>query len=225
MATVGNGATGEVAVFTSKGSDSIGTFTYLGAADTTKPAPPDTTRPVAPAAFKLVSYGGALVNGQAVLVWVAQHDSSILSYTIQEGSDSTALVDVAAVASKRLAVAGYAYTDPEVRSGKTWYRLIMVDTASRRIDGPFLPVTFVATQATGIFPNPAVGVMTALIPNPAVASQFELADANGRVLMVIPVAPGNTSMQVNLSGLNPGTYRLTWSDGHRRTTKTVLILK
>jgi hypothetical protein len=175
--------------------------------------------------FKLLSFDGNMTNGHAVLVWVAQHDSSILTYTIQEGSDSTAMTDIGSTPSKRKDTANYAFADPDVRSGKVWYRLILSDTASRRIGGPFVAITSTVTAATGIFPNPAVGMMTALVPNPAVGSQFELADANGRILMIIPVSPGNPSVQVNLSRLNPGTYRLTWSDGHSRTTKTVLILK
>jgi|GEM_PF-1844037 len=226
VATVGSGATGEVAVFTPKGSDSIGVFTYLGAPDTTHSTPPDTTHPAAPGTFRILYFQSQLINGEAVLFWAAQHDSSILSYTIQEGSDSTALTDIASVGSRLHGdTSSYIWPDREVRTGKVWYRLIVIDSAGRRVDGPFVSITFAATQATGIFPNPAVGVMTALVPNTAVQSQFELADANGRVLMVIPVSPGNTSVQVSLAGLNPGTYRLTWSDGHRRTTKTVLILK
>lgn len=229
-AIVSTGSTGVISVTTTQGSvSSTGTFTFVPAQDTTVPAPPDTTAPAPPAApttFELSGYSGKVPpSGGPALQWQTINDSSIADYILEEGSDTSQMTTIATIPSQHKASASYAYTDGMLRTGSVWYELLAIDTGGNRVYDGFLELALPALTTTA-YPNPVSGgLLQVAVPDPTVTSQFELADMTGRVLLVVPVSQGTNHLQVNVGGINTGTYQLSWTDGKRRKTQTLLILR
>ena len=241
----GTGSTGLVLLTTPEGSGSLGQFTFV-VSDTTSPAPPDTTSPTPPdttspappdttspappdttakpLAFSIASFSGSVTAGESVLIWKAMNDESIAVYTIQEGADSAQLTSIATVNPQHKDSAIYVFRDPTLRSGVAWYRLLAEDTSGKQVYRASLSLSLPASTSTA-YPNPANGIMQITVPNVTVASQIELADMSGKVLLVVQVSPGTNVVQINVSTINTGTYELSWSDGSRRKTQTVLIMR
>jgi hypothetical protein len=234
---------------------SLGTFTYLpdtsspAPPDTTSPtppSPPDTTAPAppvppdstapapptppdstatpAPPPFSVATFYGSVASGESILAWKAINDQTISNYTIQEGADSTQLTTIATVNSQHKDSAIYAFKDPTLRNGEVRYRLLAEDTSGKQVYGAILSLSLPSLTSPA-YPNPAVGMLQVSVPNSAANSQFTLADMSGRVLLVVPVSAGTNMVQINVSMINTGTYQLSWSDGSRRKTQTVLIIR
>lgn len=237
LAVVGTGSTGVVALTTSKGSGSLGTFIFDSTStapssppDTTSPAPPDTTSPTPPdttakpLAFSVASFYGSVTSGESVLIWKAMNDESIAVYTIQEGADSAQLTSIATVNPQHKDSAIYVFRDPTLRNGVAWYRLLAADTSGKQVYSASLSLSLPLLTSTA-YPNPANGIIQVSVPNVTVNSVFELADMSGKILLVVQVSPGTNIVQINVSTINTGTYQLSWSDGSRRKTQTVLIMR
>ncbi len=169
-------------------------------------------------------FSAIVSSGQVALKWQTSNDEGIVLYTIQEGPDSTQLTTINSVTPQHKDSARYVYLDPTLRSGVVWYRLLAVDTSGDQVYSGTLSASLPAL-VSNVYPNPAVGMLQATVPNGLVNSQYELADMSGRVLLVVPVSAGTTQIQINVSTINTGTYQLSWSDGTHRKTQTVLIVR
>ena len=172
----------------------------------------------------MASFYGSVLSGESILAWKAINDQSIAIYTIQEGVDSTQLTPIATVNPQHKDSAIYVYRDPTLRSGVVWYRLLAVDTSGKQVYSASVSLSLPAMTSTA-YPNPASGMLQVSVPSVTVSSQFELADMSGRILLVVPVSAGTNLVQINISTINTGTYQLSWSDGSRRKTQTVLIVR
>jgi len=157
------------------------------------------------------------------LEWQTSHDQGVTRYIIQEGASSTQLFSIDSVVSQQRDSTIYTYLDPSIRSGVVWYRLLAVDSSGKQLYSGTLSVVLLALSSNA-FPNPAVGVMQVTVPSSLANSRFELTDMSGRVLLVVPVSPATVQVQINVSGINTGTYQLNWTDGTHQKTQTVVIM-
>lgn len=82
---------------------------------------------------------------------------------------------------------------------------------------------FLLEDALLAYPNP--GSSYTVVAHEAVESpaQLTLVDANGRVIKTVAVAPNESQTRLELRNLQPGIYRVTWSDGKRSVSHTLLV--
>lgn len=246
-AVVGTGATGQVWIAGIKGQDSLPGFTYIGAPqdsvpvvtppnDSIPPTPPQDSVPVItppqdslPSAahdFQLLHFAGVDTAGATILTWQTLYDEKIVYYFVRSGIDSAHLTVISTVPSRRSDQAGYSYNVVPAPPGKVYYQLQMEDTAARYTYGPVIAVTGPPVVQTIIsYPNPTSNTLTVDVPVSTNSSWFVLTDQSGKVMRTIKVSANTTQVTIDVSGLIKGIYKLGWSDGHRKSATTILVVK
>jgi hypothetical protein len=214
VAVVGSGASGDIVAEFSGGADTLPGFSYVA------PAPP--VLPV----FQLLSFTGVSQNGNVLLRWQTEHDSSIAYYVVQYSSDSVSFDGIGSVKAKDADSATYSFTDPAHPTGVSYYRLKIEDTT-----GGVTLSQIVSVGAAGVpemltvFPNPANDVFTVEVPPTTGNSMFELVDMMGNIVVNVPVNAGVTQVTVYVRTLNRGVYKLIWSDGVSKSFRNLLIIR
>jgi hypothetical protein len=214
-ATVGGGSTGAVRVANNTTADSIGTFTFIY----------DTTKLSSPKVFQLIQFSGSLSgSNDPNLQWQVVNDASISYYVVESSDDSLLFNVVGTVKSSRNNGSShmYSYTDVDPVTGSRWYRLKMQDTTAG-----YTYSQKVRLQPVGqlVHPNPVkYGFFKLDPPDVNSASQVQVVEMGGRVLQDIKIAPGISEIRVNIPGLSTGTYRVTWTNGIRTASTTILVL-
>jgi hypothetical protein len=75
------------------------------------------------------------------------------------------------------------------------------------------------------YPNPVIyGFTFVNIPDAGSRSQFEVLDLSGKVMKVQLVDPGVPQTRIDMSGLNPGVYKLIWTNGTKFAFQSLLVL-
>ncbi|MBS1661223.1 MAG: IPT/TIG domain-containing protein [Bacteroidetes bacterium] len=221
QATIGVGATGQLKVTNSSGADSLPGFTYIkNTTDTTTSSTP---------VFQLVQFSGSISSGQPHLAWQARNDAGIAHYVVERGIDGKQfnMIGTVTVTNRVGNSHNYSLTDPSPRNGPNYYRLKIVDTA-----GHFTYSSAIAFQITGgtspvlsVYPNPVkYGFFLVDMPANSDASEFMLADMNGRVFKRQAVEKNASQVRIDIPGLPRGTYQLRWTDGKRIVYNTILVL-
>jgi FG-GAP-like repeat/IPT/TIG domain/Secretion system C-terminal sorting domain/FG-GAP repeat len=82
---------------------------------------------------------------------------------------------------------------------------------------------FLQPDALMTYPNPAVGF--ALLAHPATdsPSQLQLVDMNGIVVKTIAVPPKEAQTKIDLTKVQPGIYRVIWSDGQTSLNQALIV--
>ncbi|MES1159541.1 MAG: FG-GAP-like repeat-containing protein, partial [Bacteroidota bacterium] len=226
-AIVGNGSSGQVFVTGPAGLDSLAGFTFVnnpggGGIDTTTPPPP------APPTFRLVSFTGTVSANQPVLSWQAADDPGIDYYVVEYSTDSTNFSAAGSVKAvgKDTSTVSYSYVDPAPRNLVIYYRLKIEDTAGKVTYSKVIAVRLTGFAPTlSVSPNPVNAYLTAIVPNAAVPSQFQLTDMMGQITRSVKVAANVTSVRIDVTNLTEGVYKLIWSDGVNYSYQTILILR
>jgi hypothetical protein len=82
---------------------------------------------------------------------------------------------------------------------------------------------FVFTKGLTAYPNPAHGYVTVNFPVSATTSQISLSDMSGRIVFILGIQPNAGSATLNLYGLSPGIYVLSWSNGTSTLRTTISV--
>ena len=121
----------------------------------------------------------------------------------------------------------YSFSDAGYnQGGPNIYRLKMQDTS--------VLYTYSATinvQPPGkssllnLYPNPVkYGFTLVAVPDATNNSWFQVVDMYGRVLKTQVVNANNPQVRLDLSGVLPGVYKATWSNGTHSAYQTILVL-
>jgi hypothetical protein len=200
-AIVGDGATGLVRVSTRSGADTMGQFTYIK--DT---LPPDTLGPVI---FKfspergtkgtIVFIAGLHFTGTTA---VSFGDVPAASFTVLSDSAIRAVVDTGATGGVKV-VTPFGY-----------------DSVGTFIYKP--PI--IIHDSLTVAPNPGSNytIVTHAVTS-AGAALLKLTDISGNVVRTIRVSPKVAQTRLSLAGVKPGVYKITWSDGTRLSSETLLV--
>ena len=217
IAIVGAGSTGAVLVANSTNADSLVLFTFLY----------DTTKQGAPGAFQLIQFSGSISgSNDPKLQWQVKNDAGISYYAVERSSDSILFNVVGTVKSTRSNGVShtYTYTDADAVTGTNWYRLKMQDTTASYTYSKKIRVQ-PESQDMPVYPNPVkYGFFYLDVPDVNDASQIQLVDMGGKVLRSIKIAAGIIQVRVNVPGLSAGTYRVSWTNGKRTASTTILVL-
>ena len=221
-AVVGAGTTGDVSVANLTSSGSLSGFIYVY----------DTTTQVytPPAAFQLLSFSGTYSDNTPLLEWQANNDAILSYYALERAidGDTTQFAVIATISPNAIdtGTETYSFTDPGANPGINYYRLKMQDTTAIYSYSNTLTV-----QPPGkasllhLYPNPVkYGFTDAIIPDVTDASWFQLIDMTGRPMKTIYVGPGVELARIDMSGVIPGVYKLTWTNGKHSAYNLILVL-
>jgi hypothetical protein len=163
----------------------------------------------------LTSFTGTLVNGNGELKWITEEEINSAYYEVERSVDGQVFAAIGKVISANSATGyTYQYSDRSIASGKNYYRLKMVD-----IDGKFeYSHVIILNGSTGsvpysVYPNPASGRVMVQYQPATQGAILRIVDMQGQLLKIYSLNTGSTQLQLNLSGMKPGTYNLVINNG------------
>ncbi len=221
LAVVGAGATGEVAIANPSSADSMSGFVYTY----------DSTRQAAPAVFHLFEFSGAFSGNEPLLQWQTANDAGIAYYALERAltGDTTQFSVIATLSPSGVNPGNHSYSfaDPGYNQGVNYYRLRIQDTTAYFTYSPTISVQPAGKSSIlNLYPNPVkYGFTYVTLPEATTATWFRLTDGSGRPIRTQLVAANISQVRVDLSGVVPGVYALTWSDGTHTAYQIILVLR
>lgn len=168
--------------------------------------------------IELLAFDGSLQDAAAELVWQTDQETNNQGFYLQRGDRADGqltFADIAYLPSTAPEGAGatYRHDDPAYRRGQVnYYRLRQLD---RDGTSHFHKVLALSDQPGGlpalqVFPNPASTQLNFLL-DAALAAEAPLSlhDLLGRQVLQAALAPGQTTLQLDISRLPAGTYTYT----------------
>jgi Arylsulfotransferase (ASST)/Secretion system C-terminal sorting domain len=163
--------------------------------------------------IELISFSGAIINGNGRLNWQTTSESNSSHFVIERSLNALHFENRGTLTSggNTTHISTYSYTDVSIPTGVVYYRLKLVDT-----DGKFKYSNIISLQNSKsdfeikVFPNPASDVI-AVTFNGGFLSQetyLNLFDINGKLVNQTKTGVGQTIIHINIETLNNGTYVL-----------------
>lgn len=216
IATVGSGASGEITVSNGNSADSLPNFLYFN----------DNTTTTSGGAFQLVTFTATLNGNTPFLQWSTVYDASVSYYAVERGVDGNNFSTIATIKSIDVGGLGttYSYTDSLPKPGVNYYRIKAQDTTAAYSYSEVEAVQLLSTTMP-VYPNPVkYGFFLVDLPSITKPSVFRLVNTWGIVVQTLSVPAGVAQQRINIPGLLPGTYRLSWTDGTTVAYQTILVL-
>ena len=218
VAVVSNGSSGYVKVANLNSADSLSGFVYVST---------DTSTHTSTGNFELVQFTGVLNGNKPQLSWTTLYDAGIAFYAIERGVDGshfTVIDTVPSVGTGNVA-AVYNYTDSNPRAGINFYRLKMQDTTVTYTYSDPISLDLIGV-AMPVYPNPVkYGFFLVDLPAIDKPSIFRLTDMHGTTIQTLMVPAGVGQQRINVPGVLPGSYQLSWTNGMQKAYQTILILR
>ncbi|MBF9238795.1 T9SS type A sorting domain-containing protein [Hymenobacter sp. BT683] len=172
----------------------------------------------------LTSFNAEYTRGVGVNVtWTTRDECFVTNFVVERslGSDTTAWTQVGTVATQPPS-GQYQFFDTQVPAGLYNYRLLLTrPDGSQDSVAPEVLTSEGASAAVSIFPNPVTGEKLDLQYPAAMtgAVVFRFYDALGRRVLTQSVATtaGLNVLPLNVAGLIPGFYILSWQDTQGNT--------
>ena len=199
-AVVGTGSSGAVAIKSATHSDSLAGFLFI-------PPALDSN------AFVFEQLILQDTSGRIGVAWTVKNDQSIVQYTVQRGQDTVSFSGLSSLPSvQQKGIQNYSYTDLQPVNGMNYYRIQMKDTSGNLTYSYFVGVAFLRNTIQ-LYPNPATNYI--MVVNPAISnlSVIRVIDGSGKIMREIQLAANQTMTRVDLTGILPGVYTMSWTDG------------
>lgn len=183
--------------------NSIATFSRITlASNITNPLP-----------IRLLSFTGALVNGETHLNWSTTQEQDNDHFDLERAPGNMNFAKLATIMSQGNSntVASYKYIDVSPFDGYTYYRLKQVDKSGAFNYSPVISVVYKRGSSYAVFPNPAKEKFTLLIHAESETDErLELTDLSGKTISVkvIHLTPGDNTLEWDISQLANGLYIL-----------------
>ncbi|MBO9200187.1 MULTISPECIES: T9SS type A sorting domain-containing protein [Niastella] len=223
-AIVGAGATGAVSVTTSTGTASKSGFTFIP--DST--SVPDTTvhDSIPPHIFKF--FPTSAKRGDSV--YISGHyflNATAVKFGGVPANRFTVLSDTLIRAVVDSGASGAVYVISSVGlSAKNGFTFIPDTTGTPdSLARVVVAGTTVNSKLFALYPNPASGYVIWQQPATDHVTRLQLIDMNGRIVNTVSIGKGTLQTTIPTSGLPTGMYKLVWSDGKNKLTKSLLIKK
>ena len=198
-ATVGAGASGDVVVTTPAGTATDSGFRFIAR--------------IVDSNFAFLKIGGLDTLAHISVTWLVKNDKSITSYTIEGGKDSLSLHSLNTQPSHQQdGYVIYDYLDQQPYAGVNYYRIRMQDTSGNVFYSPVLAFSFVKKDII-LYPNPATNYVMVVNPTSMYISMIRVLDQSGKTMRLVQVDPFVPETRLDLSGIIPGTYTVSWTDG------------
>lgn len=211
-AVVGTGSSGAVAVKTANQQDSLPGFLFI---------PPA----VDSSAFVFKQLIVVDTSGHIGIAWSVNNDKSIVQYTVQRGSDSISFSDLSTLPSvQQNGLQQYSTSDGQPMIGMNYYRIQMTDTSGHLTYSYFVGVDYLSNTIQ-LYPNPATRYI--MVVNPAISSMsvIRVIEGSGKIMREIQLPANQTITRVDLTGILPGVYTLSWTDGYLHSIARQFIIQ
>jgi hypothetical protein len=177
----------------------------------------------------LLSFGGTLTNGYGNLTWSTSKELGKFHFELERSDDNVNYTRIYSVDNRNdgNATNYYLFTDPQLITGKKWYRLALVNEQNARkysnvIQLNVNPLDFEIDNLINPFKEKLSFNITL---KKADKIDVELMDMQGKIVKSASfiITPGTNSLQIlNTDYLSPGIYTLRIHNSERVINKKVM---
>ncbi len=162
-----------------------------------------------PLPVSFVSFTASLQNGNALLAWQTAAEQDNFGFYVQHSIDGRMWETIGFVngAGNSQSITNYEYTHHHISKGTHYYRLQQADMNGNTKYSDTRLVNMGKEAAIQVYPNPASDVLYIIHDSQNQLKELSLFDITGRQVLNQKDVRGG-SIQLNISGLQPGTYLL-----------------
>lgn len=174
----------------------------------------------------LVSFTGKTIGHHSLLQWQTATEENTNHFVVEYSSDGInySSIGTVAAAGNSTTKRNYSLIHSTPRQGSSnYYRLKTVDNDNRQSYSSIVRLAITNAQDITIYPNPAMDFVTVEYPISDVAAEIKLFDMSGRLLLVNKADINTSQANIKVSNLPRGSYKVMWSDGINKVTKTLLL--
>jgi len=161
--------------------------------------------------LRLLSFKGNQRNGYNQLQWVTAEEINTRHFELESSSDGSAFTSIATIRAAGNGSNTYGYNDQRMNTGKTFYRLKIVDIDQRYSYSPVISISNNSNNSLRLFPNPASDMIYIDAGSSLLHTRATLHDANGRLLQTILIT--TNPQPIHLQHLTKGLYTVQFEDG------------
>ena len=179
---------------------------------------------------KMTQFKGSKVESKNVLTWTTTKENDNKGFEVQRSFNGIDFNTIGFVASagengNSNGNLNYRFTDNQTPAGNIYYRLKQVDINGKETISEIVLIKGDKTnkiEFAAIYPNPAKEKLSLIITSPLTQNlNIILTDVSGRIIKVekLFANEGNNQMNINVSGLQSGTYliKATCNNGSEAT--------
>lgn len=160
-----------------------------------------------PLPFRITRFKAAGKTREVQLEWNVQNDEDIQSYSIERSIDGIHFLQIGTVSSKRNYNGSvYELLDKQPENGMNYYRIKAIDQQGKSSYSVVQKIILGNGISIEIGPVPAANNLNIRLAHPEKILQIDLIGVNGELVQRISTIESN--LQLNLSSLPAGTYRL-----------------
>lgn len=161
--------------------------------------------------LNLASFTAIPQNNKVLLQWKTSQETNTSYFDVersQDGKGFSAFKQLSAAGNSNIPLS-YTTTDDQPFSGKSWYRLKMVDKDGAYAYSTLAAVTLDFEKGFSITPNPVGNTLNLYIQGTIAANaRLQITDMNGRLLLQNKafVSAGSNSIKLDVSRFVKGVY-------------------
>jgi hypothetical protein len=166
----------------------------------------------------LTSFSAAYTNGNTIITWSTANEMNTAHFDVERSADATNFKIVGSVIANTSGIQNnYSFTDNDVPTGLSYYRLKMVDK-----DGVFkytkaLVINNALQAGLAIFPNPASHNIAVSHQKASANSSIEVVAIDGKRVMTIKPQLNAVQTSIDVSGLERGSYLIMFKNGSEKS--------
>ncbi len=153
----------------------------------------------------------AAKNGSAVkLSWTTASEQNNAYFNVERSADGVSYSVIGKVngAINSSAVLNYSFNDNSPLAGKNFYRLRQVDLDGQFALSSIVSVNMSVNSSVSLYPNPVSNTALLQYPKAVKGAAYRVVAMDGRIMKSGILQENSTQMNLNLGGLQSGTYVL-----------------
>ncbi len=158
----------------------------------------------------LASFTASKQGASVDLKWTTASEQNNAYFTVERSADGVSFSAIGKVngAGNSSSTLNYSYTDNNPLAGKNFYRLRQVDFDGQFDISAIVSVNLSVTSKVSLYPNPVSNTALLQYPKAVKGAGYRLVAMDGRVMKSGILQENSTQMNLNLSGMQSGTYVL-----------------
>ncbi len=161
--------------------------------------------------LRLLSFKGNQRNGYNQLQWITAEEINTRHFELESSTDGSAFTRIATIPAAGNGNNTYSYNDQRMNTGKTFYRLKMVDIDQRYSYSSVIAIINTSNNSLRLFPNPVSDITYINAGSSLLHTRATLHDANGRLLQTILITIN--PQPIHVQHLTKGLYIVQLGDG------------
>ncbi|MEO7264444.1 MAG: T9SS type A sorting domain-containing protein [Ferruginibacter sp.] len=164
--------------------------------------------------LQLISFNASLQQEIVKLNWRTTNEINVNHYQVQRSADTRLFTSIGNVNSMNSTVQyDYSFDDLSPLSGKSWYRLKMIDNNGTFTYSNLISVNNNRLGLLKVNPNPVITAIIVTHPKSTSTAFLKVVSADGKTVLNQQVKINTSETKINVAALAKGIYQLEYTSG------------